>query len=127
MMNSVMRWCPVFLIFVLALSAGVAAAKRAAPKSVPPVTHDGITYSVPNDNGRLGYLVASDAKSGKRLSDIKVFETNIDPQLEEDVQWIFITELSVEGNSLLVKDEKDRCYRVDLATKHVEKASCRQE
>ena len=53
-----------------------------------------------------------------------VFETKIEPDLEEDVQWVFITHLRFKGTVLFVKDEKSRCYRVNVATKVVEKASC---
>jgi hypothetical protein len=96
-------------------------AKRAAPKPVPPVVRNGVKYSAPNDNGRIGHVEASDARSGATLWDIKVFEVQIDPKLEEDVQWVFITDLKLEGNSLHVKDEKSRCYNLDLTTKTVKK------
>jgi hypothetical protein len=45
----------------------------------------------------------------------------IDPKLEEDVQWVFITGLSISGGSLLVEDEKGRCYVVNLDTKAVKR------
>ena len=96
-------------------------AKRADPKPVPPVIQNGVRYSAPNDNGRIGHVVASDVRGGKTLWDIKVFEVEIDPKLEEDVQWVFISELQLRGNSLRVKDEKSRCYSLDLATKKVKK------
>lgn len=78
-------------------------------------------YSVPNDNGRIGHVVASDDRSGKTLWDIKVFEVQIDPKLEEDVQWVFITDLKLVGNALRIKDEKSRCYTLDLTAKKVKR------
>jgi len=96
-------------------------AKRAAPKPVSPVVRNGVKYSAPNDNGRIGYVVASDVRSGATLWDIKVFEVQIDPKLEEDVQWVFIADLKLDGNTLRVKDEKSRCYNLNLSTKTVEK------
>ena len=80
-----------------------------------------VKYSAPNDNGRIGYVVASDVRSGATLWDIKVFEVQIDPKLEEDVQWVFIADLKLDGNTLRVKDEKSRCYNLNLSTKTVEK------
>jgi hypothetical protein len=110
-------------VLAIVLLAGPLFAKRAAPEPVAPVS-GGMNYLAPNDDGRIGYVQASDS-AGKHLFRIKVFETKIDPSLEEDVQWVFIARLKVVGNSLWVKDEKSRCYSIDLDTKAVEKkTSC---
>jgi hypothetical protein len=110
--------CSVVMLAALFGSAESASAKRSAPKPVAPVVYGGITYSAPN-HGRSGnYVVASDS-TGKEQFRIKVFDTPIDRKLEEDVQWVFITELKLAGRSLIVKDEKSRCYTVDLETKTV--------
>lgn len=95
-------------------------AKRLAPKAVSSVVYRGTTYSAPNDNGRVGYILASDS-TGKVLFQIRIFEAKIDPKLEEDVQWVFITELKLTGPSLMVTDEKSRCYSVDLQTRTVKR------
>jgi hypothetical protein len=110
---------------VIVFLAGPLFGKRAAPAPVAPVFHGGIAYSAPNDDGRTGYVQASDS-AGKHLFRIIVFQTEINPNLEEDVQWVFITDLRLAGNSLWVKDEKSRCYSADLQTKVVKKkAGCR--
>jgi hypothetical protein len=102
------------------LLAGSLFAKRAAPQPVTPVFYNEIKYSAPNDNGRIGYVQASDT-AGKLLFRITVFHTKINPSLEEDVQWVFITDMKLAGHSLLVKDEKSRCYVINLETKAVER------
>ena len=43
---------------------------------------------------------------------------------EEDNQWVFISDLKLAAKSLLVRDEKNRCYSIELNTKHVKKAQC---
>jgi hypothetical protein len=103
---------------LLAVLAGVSSvsAKRGAPEPVPPVVYKGVTYSAPNNNGMINYVLASDA-TGRELFRIKVFDMTIDPKLEEDVQWIFITNLKLSGSALLVKDGRGRCYAIDLDTK----------
>jgi len=73
---------------------------------VPPVTKNGILYSATNKNGRVAYVMASDANTGKELWKLTIFETKIKPDLEEDVQWVFITRLWLDRNSLLIQDEK---------------------
>ncbi len=111
------------LLVLLALPV-ISIAKRSAPKPVPPVTKNSILYSAPNNNGRVAYVTASDANTGKALWKLTIFETKIKPDLEEDVQWVFITRLWLDGNSLLIQDEKARRYRVDLTTKTVARARC---
>ena len=98
-------------------------AKRAAPQSVNPVVSGNIKYSAQGD-GRTGYVVASEVTTGKELWRVEVFRVHLEPGLEEDVQWVFISDLKLLDSTLLVRDEKSRCYRVDLATKHVKKSQC---
>jgi hypothetical protein len=104
---------------VLLLLVVAALGKRSSPPSVPTITHNGVIYSAPNTDGRIAQIVASDATSGSRLWQVVVFETKIDPKLEEDVQWIFIVGIKPSGNSISIKDEHSRCWRLDLATKKV--------
>jgi hypothetical protein len=110
------------LLVLLFLAASVAA-KRMAPKPVSPVVSDGLRYSAAGD-GRDQYVVAADVSSGKELWKVKVFHNDIDPLLEEDVQWVFITNLKRVDYALVVKDEKSRCYSLDLRTKSVKKQFC---
>jgi len=114
-----------FVIACVALGfiTGSAAAKRMPPKPVSPVVADGVQYSAAGD-GRDQYVVASEASSGKVLWKVKVFHNDINFAMEEDVQWVFITNLKLLDNSLLVRDEKSRCYSVDLGGKHVKKQQC---
>jgi PQQ-like domain len=100
-----------------------AVAKRMNPKPVAPVVSHGIRYSADRD-GRDQYVVATDASTGKQLWRVKVFHTHIKFWVEEDVQWVFITDLKVSDNSLFVRDEKARCYSVDLNNQRVRKALC---
>jgi hypothetical protein len=112
------------LVFLSVLITTAASAKRIAPKPEPPIIRDGVLYSAPNDNGRIEYVSASDAKTKKKLWDIKIYESIIDPNLEEDVQWVFITDLRLAGHFLLVKDERFRCYRINIATEVAARAMC---
>jgi hypothetical protein len=88
---------------VLAFLAVSAQAIRVPPKPVTPVISGGIRYSA-EGNGRDQYVVAADASSGNVLWRVKVFHTHINFPVEEDVQWVFITDLKIVGNSLLVRD-----------------------
>ena len=100
-----------------------AAAKRMPPKPVSPVISGGIRSSAEGD-GRDQYVVAADAASGKVLWKVKVFHNIIKFWMEEDVQWVFITDLKLVDNTLLVRDEDARCYSVELKTRGVKKLRC---
>lgn len=97
------------------------AAKIAAPKPVAPVVHEGVKYVAPNAGGPKARVEAQDPKTGRKLWDVVVYEVKIDPSLEEDVQWVFITALGVRDNTLVVTNAKNEQYLVDLKTRKVEK------
>ena len=109
------------LIFFAAtlLLPSLSLAKRVAPAEVKPVVHQGIRYIAPNDDGRRAYIEAWDVQTNKKLWDLTVFTNQIDPTLEQDVQWIFIKTLSVQDETLIVTSERGETYRVDLKTKAV--------
>ena len=98
-------------------------AKRVAHQPVNPVVSANIKYSAQGD-GRTGYVVATEVVTGKQLWRAKVFHIHVKPWIEEDNQWVFISDLKLVDNALLVRDEMSRCYQVDLATKHVKKSNC---
>ena len=108
---------------VLTFLGASAQAKRLAPKPVSPVISDGTRYSAEGD-GRDQYVVAANSTSGSVLWKVKVFHTHIKPWMEEDVQWVYITDLKLLGNSLLIRDESSRCYALDLMTKRVKNRQC---
>ncbi len=55
---------------------------------------------------------------------VKVFHNHFKIWIEEDVQWVYITDLKLVDDSLLVRDERSRCYSVDLKKKRVRKRQC---
>jgi len=53
-----------------------------------------------------------------------MFRVQLKTLAREDVQWVFIDDLKLLDNALSVRDEKSRCYRLDLATRKARKTSC---
>ena len=108
---------------------GLPSRKRVPPPVVPPVTVGDIRFEAIHwgrerglgQNG--GYLAALDKRTGAELWTLKVYDVEYDPSLEEDVQDIFIRSLSrtLLGGKLKVTDERGRRYRLDPATKSVER------
>src|SRR5580692_6915679 len=118
-----LRFRAVIVLALLALVAVTAMAKIMLPKPVLPVEANGVRYSAERD-GQDQYAVATDIATGKQLWKVKVFHTPIKFWIEEDVQWVFITNLRLMDNTLFVRDGKARCYAVDVKTQRVRKASC---
>ncbi len=109
----------ILTFIALVLPPCLSLGKRTAPARVTPVTHEGIRYVAPNDDGRRGYIAAWDVQTNKKLWKLTVFVNRIDPKLEEDVQWVFINNLSVLGNALMVTSERGATYHIDLRTKAI--------
>ena len=102
---------------MLASSADISFAKRAAPEGVTPITVHGITYSAPPE--AMGFVVASNNSSGKELWRKRIYTVHIDPALERDVQEVFITSLTARGDTLLVTNERGERFSLDLHTRTV--------
>ena len=110
--------CTLFLVLVTG-----SVAKRIPPKPVNPVVSDGIRYSAEGD-GRDQYIFARDSSNNKVLWKVRVFHNHVKFWMEEDVQWIYITDLKLSNNLLLVRDERSRCYSVNLKKRRVRRCDC---
>jgi hypothetical protein len=109
----------VFLICTWLLAILVTEAKRGAPVEVLPVKVGNIEYSVPHRNGtqkQMGYLNARDVKSGKLIWSRQIYAVKYDPNMERDIQDIFITSITVQGNHLFITNERNSKYQLDLKT-----------
>lgn len=113
-------WIVAALIAAGMFPATEGMAKRSAPSKVAPVVHEGIRYVAPNDDGRRGYVQAFEEASGKKVQEMTVFRNPIRPDLEEDVQWVFIKSLKIREGKLIVTDEEGRQYPVSLIFRTVE-------
>ena len=118
----------IFLLsFTLCLFVTNLYAKRRAPEKVVSISRGDITYKIPhtvraNDSYLKGGIVeAYETKTSKLLWRIEVYKIKYDPNLERDVQDVFITSVkfSEDGKSLIIVDEKRRLFEVDLASRKV--------
>jgi hypothetical protein len=117
-----LRLC-VLLSLAIPLAASDALAKRPPPADVTPVTDGDIRYEAPhfnspcNQNG--GCLVAYDNTTNAVRWFVEVYCTHYDPNLESDVQDVFITGLTMDNGQVLVTNEKGLHFAVDPATRQV--------
>ncbi|MDG5469183.1 hypothetical protein P9J64_12720 [Deltaproteobacteria bacterium IMCC39524] len=118
----------ILVVLVLALPL-TSLAKRAAPLEVPTVTYKGVTYQVEhwgsaNGTGQNGgYVEARDAGTNQKVWGLVVYTIEYRPELERDIQDVFITSLRVheQRGVLLVENERDEAYEVDLVSLKVTK------
>jgi len=104
------------------------AAKRRAPPKVPAVTLDGVRYeqavlarNEADGRQRTGFLAAYKDGSEERLWRIRVYELQIDPDLEADVQDVYFAKMSAspDGHGLLIDNERGEHFAVDVRTQAV--------
>ena len=65
---------------------------------------------------KMGYIEAWDINTGQRLWEKRIYDVKIIPGWEEDIQWVFITNLSIRNGKLVVSDEKGIEYEIDVNT-----------
>jgi hypothetical protein len=105
------------LISSLLLATLLAEAKRGAPAEVLPLTVGNIEYSAPHRNDtqkQMGFIEARDLKSGKIIWSRQIYTVKYDPDLEGDVQDVFIKSITVESNNLIITNERNSKYQLDL-------------
>lgn len=114
----------VILLLTLLLPQ-LASAKRIGPVKVDPVLYDGTSYVAPNNDGRLSYIEGWNVGTSKKLWELTIFANPIDPNLEEDVHWVFIKRLNIQDGKLMVTTERGKTYQVDLKTKEIRQSDSR--
>lgn len=91
---------------------------------VSPIIHNGIEYLGDGD-GKSGYILAVDVATDKELWAVQVFRNRIYWwRGDEYNQRIFMSDLSVDENALVIEVERSHCYRLDVSTKKVRKQRC---
>lgn len=102
-------------------------ASRPPPPKVAPVVVEGVQYAQVTNTARAGlapgggWLAASDAKTGKPLWTLRIYDNPINPADEADVQLVFFTSMKrVRGQRVLeIENENGERYTVDLDTRDV--------
>jgi len=67
----------------------------------------------------MGVVVATDQPSRKKLWQKRIYRVTRNPALESDVQDVFITSLAIEGNALIIRNERGEQFVLELSTRKV--------
>ena len=111
---------------IVIIFSNISWAKRLAPVSVEPVTAGDTVYTAPRKSlldteQKGGFIEALDAKSGTQKWSVQVYKTNYDPELERDVQDVFIRQIEINffNTVLTVTDELGRVFEVQIDGKQI--------
>jgi hypothetical protein len=106
-----------------ALTSNRVFAKRAVPQAVTPLVFQGVRYEAPHFSNPCGQnggcVVAYDVATGVRLWFVTIYCVTYDPGVESDVQNVFITSLTSGDGTVLINNETDHHFSIDLGTRAV--------
>jgi hypothetical protein len=91
-------------------------AKRLPPPDVPPIISNGIKYSA-NQCG-MGCVNSIELKTNKELWKDTLYKVVYSPNIERDIQDIFIKKMWLCGHFLYIKNEKGIQYQVRIKDGH---------
>jgi len=86
-------------------------AKIAGTPEPTNVNYNELEFSAPQNH--MGYVEARD-KNNNKVWEKELYKVEIDPNLETDVQWVFINKLEILDGMLIATNDKNEKYSVDL-------------
>jgi hypothetical protein len=90
--------------------------KRLEPKKVNSVVHNGKEYSI--NHSKVGTILIRDKKSNTEKL-VTVYTIDYDSNLEKDVQDVYIKSIKIYNNYLLIQNERDSTYKMELETNEI--------
>lgn len=75
------------------------------------INYNGLDFFAPQNH--MGYVEAWD-KDNKKVWEKELYKVEIDPNLEADVQWVFINKLEILDGMLIATNDKNEKYSVDM-------------
>lgn len=104
------------LVFSLLLTA-VAWAKRSPPEPVAPLKSGNVEYRI--DHSKMGTVEAWDLTHKAMLWRKQIYVVKFQPDLEKDIQDVYITTIQLKDKALLIANERKSEYSLDLTTLEV--------
>jgi outer membrane protein assembly factor BamB len=95
----------------------IAASRAYAPVNILPLTYKNMKIVAENSTpDNMGIVQAFNLNTNKLIWSKRVYVVGIDPNIEEDAQLVFIKEMRIENDRLVVIDEHLRIYTLDPNT-----------
>lgn len=107
-------------LFFFASKEHVLASRAFAPPQINPLIYNDIKITASNSTpDDMGIVQAFNTKTNNLLWSKKIYKVRINPNVEEDTQLVFITEMKFEDDKLIVVNERQDQYIVDPYTGEV--------
>jgi len=111
-----MKIVPVIIAMVILSILPVSSfAKRLHSPKAKPISQNGIIYKEYGEDS----ILAIDKKTGEQIWKRQIYVVKHVPGLEPDVQACFITKIDLKGNKLIVTNEKNYQYELNIDTLEV--------
>jgi len=92
-------------------------ADRGLPAKIEPIIYNNIKIAAENNTpDNMGIVQAFDVNTNKLLWSTRVYKVKIKNGIEEDTQWIFIREMKIENDTLIIINERNKVYELDPVT-----------
>jgi hypothetical protein len=106
----------IIIMLMVLVGISVLGAKRMPPKEVKAIKFGKVEY---RQAKQIGCVEAWDLEMDSRIWVRQVYAIKYDTRLEKDIQDVFIKLLELQEDKLLVVNENDSKYEVDLETLEV--------
>ncbi|WP_339886895.1 hypothetical protein [uncultured Flavobacterium sp.] len=88
--------------------------KRSVPKKVLPIVIENVKYS-----STMNEIIATDTLTKALLWKKEIYKITYDEKLERDIQDVFIDSISSKDNLLIIRNEDNDVYSLNLETKEI--------
>jgi len=107
----------ILLVFYFFYTVQVIAMRANEPAKISPIMYNDIRIVAENSSlENMGIVQAFDAKTNEQIWSTKVYKVKIKRNIEADTQWVFISEMKIDGDKLIIVNEKRKVYTLDPNT-----------
>ena len=105
------------LVFFLINPVQVFASRDRAPVKITPIIYQGIKIVAENSSPYdMGRVQAFDINTNKLIWSKQVYEVKMKSNVEADTQWVFIKDMKIDGDKLIVINERQEMFTLDPIT-----------
>jgi len=105
------------LVFYFICTVQVFASRSSLPAKISPVIYNDLRIVAENNSpDNMGIVQAFNENTNKLIWSKKIYKVKIKSGIEEDTQWIFIKEIKIDNDKLLIVNESNKIYEVDPNT-----------
>ncbi len=112
------------LLLTLFIFPSLLFAKRANIEYPDKIIIKNIEYKASYEMGNLfqkAYIEARNIETDKIIWKKEIYQITLNPIMEQDVQWVMIIKVEIKDNKLLISNENEQNFLLDLETLEIEK------